>query len=256
MHLALKTVFLILAIGLAANTLAAGEEGMDPVGPWFGGDHEKCAACHNPGAGGDRSRPTSRTCLGCHESIGRSVSFGISYASSQTEFVSGHVMPQEMYSPRLPQGGKTVIEELDCLTCHNPHGEEGRSTVLRDRQGPQILSATARADKVSRFCVGCHQDMSRFGGMARAYSRHPIGLTAEIVRDPYLPVLPLADIEGTEDLSDDVVACTTCHYVHNGPNKYLLRWDRSIERQVCGQCHIQGRPRDGITDPGRLARLG
>ena len=247
MHPGLKTAFPILLIALAALPVAAG--------PWSGGNHEKCASCHEPGASANDKGPDAGSCLTCHETIGNTDASGMSYASSQGGFVSGHVIPKEMYVPRLPQGGKRVVEELDCLTCHDPHGEDGHSTVLRDRQGPAILSPNARADKVSRFCVGCHEDMSRFGGMARAYSRHPIGLTAEVVRDPYLPELPLADIAGTGDPSDDVIACTTCHFVHNGPNKYLLRWDRSIEGYVCGQCHIEGRPRDGMGDDRRMASL-
>lgn len=255
MHLPLKITVLILALTLVAIPVAAEEDFPRPGRQWFSGDHGSCVACHKPGNTGDDSRPGADTCLGCHENIGLSETTGTTPASYQDEFLSGHVMPAAMYKARLPQGGKIVQERLDCLTCHDPHGGDGHSTALRDKQGPAILSANARVDQVSRFCVGCHEDMSRFNGTALAYSRHPIGLTAVVVHESYLPVLPLADINGTEDRSDDVVACTTCHFVHNGPNKYLLRWDRSIEGRVCGQCHVQGRPKDGGGDRHRMAGL-
>jgi predicted CXXCH cytochrome family protein len=255
MHPTLLNTCLILVMTLAMTPAAGGEELRRPVGNWFGTDHEKCVSCHEPGTAGADEGPGAETCLGCHADIGRSSTDSAMPASYQDDFVSGHVMAKEMYSPRLPQGGHRVQESLDCLSCHDPHGGDGKTTTLRDKQGPAVLSALGTVDEVSRFCVGCHEDMSRFGGMAQAYSRHPIGLTADVVQRSYLPVLPLADVHGTADPSDDVVACTTCHFVHNGPNQYLLRWDRSIEGHVCGQCHVQGRTPDGLGDRRRIARL-
>jgi len=255
MRLALLSTCLTLAMSAATMTASAGETLPRPVRTLPGTDHDHCVACHEPGTAGSENGPGAETCLGCHEEIGRSSAEGAIPASFQDDFVSGHVMPAEMYRPRLPQGGHRVQESLDCLTCHDPHGGDGQTTTLRNRQGLAVLSATATVDEVSRFCIGCHQDMSRFGGMAQAYSRHPIGLPARMVQRSYLPVLPLADVHGTVDPSDDVIACTTCHYPHNGPNQYLLRWDRSIEGQVCGLCHIQGRTPDELPDRRQVARL-
>ena len=234
MRPALTTACLILAASLAAVPAAAGSR--------YGEDHRQCAACHDPGSGTDGKLPGAGTCLGCHDNLGGSDS-------------SGHVVPAGMYRSMLPQGGKAVLEHLDCLTCHNPHSDNRFATVLRERKSPAVLSVNTRVDRISMFCTGCHEDMGRFGGMAQAYSRHPIGLPAEVVHESHLPLLPLVDVQGTDDPSDDVIACTTCHFVHNGPNQYLLRWDRSIEREVCGQCHIEGRQGDGITDARRIARL-
>lgn len=255
MPLALLSGSTFLAAALALGAAAAGESLPVPAGPWFGGGHEQCGSCHVPGGGASDDGPGAETCLGCHEDVGRSGSDGIVPASYGNDFSGGHIMPSRMYRPRRPQGGKLVQESLDCLTCHNPHGGNGQDTVLRERQGPAILAPSSVADRVSLFCVGCHEDMARFNGTGQGYTRHPIGVRAEVSRKAYLPELPLVDVMGTADPSDDVVACTTCHFVHNGPNQYLLRWDRSIEGRVCGQCHAQGRPRDRVADPGRMARL-
>ena len=136
MRLALKTALMTLAIVLVSVPATSGEVLPKPVGPWFGGNHERCASCHDPANDEADNGPGADTCLGCHGDIGRSGSGGVMPATFQGDSGSGHVISEEMYSPRLPQGGKMAQERLDCLTCHDPHGDDGHSTSLRDKQGP------------------------------------------------------------------------------------------------------------------------
>ena len=58
--------------------------------------------------------------------------------------------------------------------------------------------------------------------------------------------LPLFDVRGTGDLSDDVIGCLTCHFAHASPEENLLRWSRGESREACGACHPE------IYDPGLL----
>lgn len=132
------------------------------------------------------------------------------------------------------------MEWLDCLSCHSAHPNERPAFLKTPESG---AAAPARGlDTVSQFCVGCHVRFAETRGHGGRYTRHPVGIPARLQSPAGEdgPVLPLVDVRGTDGTEDDVIACTTCHYTHRGPNVDLLRWDADGEGDACRTCHRVG----------------
>jgi predicted CXXCH cytochrome family protein len=73
--------------------------------------------------------------------------------------------------------------------------------------------------------------------------RHPVGVPVNkpgLLDRSQLP--PLVDVRGTQDPSDDVIGCTTCHYVHTSKNSFLLRWGLTELSAACLKCHADVAP--------------
>ncbi len=239
------TFFLVLA---AIGSAGAGE----PVP--LASAHGDCNDCHGGNTGARRLG--SAGCLGCHSGALEGESRGVFPASfpgpgSRAGIPSGHLSPAGFNGPQVPPGGRDRIAALKCSTCHDPH-DPVNPAGLRTVGGTIALPADSRArlDRISRFCVSCHQDMLQFRDRNRKhFIRHPVGLRPVVIPPPGAGPfpLPLADVAGTRSTRDDVVACTTCHYVHSGPNPYLLRWDRAYEPTMCAFCHKEGRPMESMS---------
>jgi predicted CXXCH cytochrome family protein len=100
-------------------------------------------------------------------------------------------------------------------------------------------SGAVGLDANTRLCVGCHVRFLQTEPPGAAYTLHPVGIPAPQRRSGRrgLPELPLEDVRGTPDADDDVIACTTCHFPHQGPNPYLLRWSEDEMIEACTTCH-------------------
>jgi predicted CXXCH cytochrome family protein len=127
---------------------------------------------------------------------------------------------------------------MTCLTCHVAH-PNGQPHLLRKLQPAARAAAHRGLDPVSAFCVACHARAAEFERSGGHYGRHPVGVRVRsglLDAPPGLDV-PLVDVRGTADPSDDVVSCATCHRVHAGSNAFLLRWDLEDLPAACRSCH-------------------
>jgi predicted CXXCH cytochrome family protein len=167
--------------------------------------HDRCGSCHLDAA--DRpGRGAADRCTGCHAGT---LAAELAGASQPT---SGHV---------------GAGPALACTACHDPH--DGALTVA------EASAATGALDAASRACVTCHRTRLDRAGDAGQFN-HPVGLTLPAALHARA-TLPLADVHGTADAADDVIACTTCHTVHVGAHPSLLRWAASAEAAACAGCH-------------------
>ncbi|MBI4524901.1 MAG: hypothetical protein HY695_13950 [Deltaproteobacteria bacterium] len=180
-------------------------------------------------------------CIGCHPGIVR--------GSGTLPRGSGRVYPGHIVSVEpgwrtsAPLGGKT-FDRLDCLTCHVPHSQVQRKQLRLDKPPVRVPSISVAYDSVTQLCLYCHPVAGEFEGSGRGYVRHPIGIPlrkpGRKVDDPRFP--PLIDVRGTPDVSDDVIGCTTCHYVHTVSYPFLLRWGGRELSAACLMCHPEVSP--------------
>lgn len=157
---------------------------------------------------------------------------------------SGHTVSIGPGGRRSPPLGGTALDTLDCLTCHVPHSEVQPKQLRSDRATINLSSSSITFDPATRLCLSCHPLAGEFKGWGRDYVRHPVGIP---VRKPGVRVdapgfPPLVDVKGTQDVSDDVIGCTTCHAFHAGSNPFLLRWGVKELPAACLKCHPEVAP--------------
>jgi predicted CXXCH cytochrome family protein len=110
-------------------------------------------------------------------------------------------------------------------------------------------------DSATQVCLSCHPVAAEFKETGRRYVRHPVGVPValgKIADRSKLP--PLVDVKGTDDPSDDVIGCTTCHYPHAGKNAFLLRWSLAELSAACLKCHPDVSPSGPGPGKGLIAR--
>lgn len=189
------------------------------------GDHGECVSCHSTeGAGSREFRQAFARCRDCHPPAPRP-------AGTTDRLVAGHVAIAE----EAASGAES------CSTCHAPHSGTSPGMLRTRDDGTQRFDGDP--DAGSRLCLSCHAQHGRWrGGGAGAYARHPIGIPvpADSMVSGAVVRLPLADVHGTEDPLDDVIACTTCHDVHDSRNADLLRWPQGESKAWCTACHRIG----------------
>ncbi len=179
--------------------------------------------------------PRRRDCVACHSDVLRTASDSQSaggYAQSS------HLLDAHAWELKIaPLGGK-FFDRMDCLTCHVPH-DEGQPKLLRlDGISANRGRAGMLFDSATQLCLKCHPVGAEFRGPGRGYVRHPVGIPVNkpgLLDRSQLP--PLVDVRGTQDPSDDVIGCTTCHYVHTSKNSFLLRWGLAELSAACLKCH-------------------
>ena len=166
--------------------------------------------------------------------------------------LSGHTISLGVGERKRPPLGGNALDTLDCLTCHTPHSEVQPKQLRSDRAKIAPSDSSITFDLATRLCLSCHPLAGEFKGWGRDYVRHPVGIP---VRKPGVRVdapgfPPLVDVKGTQNVSDDVIGCTTCHYVHGGGNSFLLRWKVKELPAACAKCHPEVAP----AATGRLDR--
>jgi len=184
--------------------------------------HARCDHCHvaesvQQDAENDRSgKPDADCCLACHREI------------------AGGREP-------IANGSRHLNAIVDCLSCHVPHPDGTRYRLRVDEESARVSDAAL--DPSTLLCLDCHeaflQTEPQHGGN---YTLHPVGITVPRMVEgaPGAPELPLADIHGTADPEDDIIACTTCHFQHESPNPDLLRWREEKMVAACTLCHWNG----------------
>lgn len=159
-----------------------------------------------------------------------------------------------------------------CLPCHAPHNadradlgklwnHEVTTSTFTTYDGTTTVAAATALDSNSILCVSCHDGsvaLDSFGGTTGLtklaagdfgflgtdlQDDHPVGNTADYsdgtantsLNDVVTVelTLPLSTLDG----QTDIVACSTCHSVHNdGGNASLLRVT-NVGSALCLTCH-------------------
>jgi predicted CXXCH cytochrome family protein len=209
--------------------------------------HTVCTYCHLSGES-SRGQAKSgeyniRSCVECHPQVLRPAGG----AGSTGEYASsGHTVNTGSGHKTAPLGGKS-IDRLDCLSCHVPHFN-GQPKLLRlAKKTAETGGSGLIFDPATRLCISCHPLGGEFKAVGRGYLRHPVGISvrrvAGVLDRSQLP--PLVDVRGTQNPSDDVIGCTTCHYVHASKNNFLLRWSLAELSSACLKCHPDVAPSSG-----------
>jgi len=147
--------------------------------------------------------------------------------------------------------GEELETQLECLSCHEHHPNDRPCQLRVVEEDGEPAASVSHLDPISQSCMCCHPEAAKFK-VGQKHLRHPVGIQATIRRQREEP-LPLVDIYGTADAGDDVIACTTCHYAHTGPNPDILRWEPEKQGEACSVCHDRGGA--GGTQPASGRRL-
>lgn len=232
-------VFALIPILAAAGVAARGSE--DP--------HSRCDHCHVEDAEAP-ALPDARCCFNCH--------LEIEAGSRQTGGGSRHLSAVIGEAPGLVTAGRVDARaSVDCLSCHRPHPDGTRCRLRIDESSARV--SDTELDPSSLLCLECHEAFLQTEPQADGnYTLHPVGIAAPrmVEGGPGAPVLPLADIHGTADPGDDVIACTTCHFQHESPNPDLLRWGEEELVAACTLCHWNGgeAPAENLLAAGRSSQ--
>ncbi|MHB9010406.1 MAG: cytochrome c3 family protein [Carboxydocellales bacterium] len=212
---------------MANNTIAANSnitvKGFSPHGLYLS-DTEYCAVCHlTHGALGPKllAQPTvTILCYLCHDTGGQS-----DYNVVGTEFnrVSHHPVTEEI---------------INCISCHNPHGNEQSAGVLY----PKLLRSTDGANNTyysgNGFCLACHGSYDR--GFTGTYYANTAGNHTNANAAHYdTAKAVLLPASGTK------VTCSKCHEQHGSQNNNLIDNALLLDsakggQELCLTCHNNG----------------
>lgn len=187
-----------------------------------------CTFCHMGGTE-EANASAEAACQACHQDV------LLGQSGEQALMVAHLGRPADS---RI--AGPGLDAQIGCITCHSPH-PNGRPHQLRDLGQASARDFRVGLDETSAFCAGCHETF--VGGGHR--TQHPVGVPAStghaLDHNARADVLPLFDVKGTADSTDDVIGCQTCHAVHRNANLDLLRWGSGGEVWACTSCHSQFR---------------
>jgi predicted CXXCH cytochrome family protein len=128
-----------------------------------------------------------------------------------------------------PDGTQHPDGQVQCFTCHDPHGRfesSGRLPDKREKGNPDLLPLFLRSFP-EQICRECHQEKYFI-----AQSKHDMGKTA-----------PESKNNRNQTPSESGI-CGSCHQVHSGMDAFL--WGRKLEtsnknpaQNICTSCHNQ-----------------
>jgi len=202
-----------------------------------------CAACHVAHAAlGPKLVPKAditALCLTCHD--GTASVFNVVYVPETDIYGTG--VTREVYGfgfgttagavyfhPVKNTGNPAVDEVIECVHCHNPHGDMS----IPNQVYPRLLNSsdgTARYYQGPNYCLACHGATDHnFTGDTDTYWEDTLGDHSNSDAAHYITAEgnPLLPPSGTK------VTCVGCHYKHAAPNKRLLKLK---EENLCWDCH-------------------
>lgn len=219
----------------------------------------RCTACHDPHMS-ERAKfvraDGPALCTGCHAAIKAKIEGKGAHPPAADSCTTCHD-PHKSANPRqltdtVPALCVTChdaadkalakkhlqadLTKTDCLGCHDPHGSEGKSLLVRGSVHPPFAegscnschdgASTAKfiAPKTNDLCVACHSNIEEI--VAKAKTHHP--------------ALDAAD-------------CTDCHTPHASRQDRLVKLPAGGE---CTSCHADKAPETGEFAHGAIPFLG
>ncbi len=190
----------------------------------------RCHEAHGSNFPGLLKGQTKELCLSCHGELkkkfpkphapfarGRCLSCHEAHYASDRVFLKRQGAPLcfSCHQDRKKLAAKHQVKNvasLDCLSCHDPHGGQGRG----------LLRAYKHQPYAKGNCQSCHRDLKE--GPAMCFRCHE-----ETRKDFYHQHNHL--LGGYENN-----ACLICHSPHVGGNQALLR---DKPRRLCQKCHAE-----------------
>lgn len=212
------SAFFFIVFILFTHTVVAQTIFVNPHGSY---DEETsgCAACHVAHSG-LRPQLLSRSeitvlCLSCHDGSASNYDVANIYDVS-----SGN----NSFHPVVSTGNPDVEEIVECVDCHNPHGQNPR--LLRSSDGTNLFT------EGPTFCLACH------GSTRRSFLNDPAGDYWDRTLGDHINNNNAAhyntDVAYLLPASGTQVTCVICHEPHGAPQARLL--DR-LEEDLCRSCH-------------------
>ncbi|MEW6447820.1 MAG: cytochrome c3 family protein [Bacillota bacterium] len=241
--LLLCCALLLLTGGSFAGSVAA-QAYETPHGP-YEAFPAGCAACHvaHTAAGPPLILQSEITalCLTCHD--GTASVFNVVYVPETDIWGAG--VTREVYGfgfgttagsvcfhPVKNTGNPAVGQVLECVDCHNPHGD----TTVSGGVYARLLSSTDSTGRYYQgpdFCLACHGSTDRgfpsVENQSVSYWVYTLGNHRNSKAAHYdTSKAALQPASGT------LVTCATCHYKHASDRKRLVT---KAEENLCFKCH-------------------
>lgn len=230
------TVLFVLAAGLALGLaillwpqVASGYD--NPHGP-YDAFPAGCAACHITHAGvgpGILSQPNmTAVCFTCHDGTGSI------YDVVTGQFGAGS--GNSVFHPVKNTGNPAVGEVIECLDCHDPHGDivPGSNPPANYPRLLHSTDGTSTYNEGPAFCLGCHGATDRnFTGPDDTYWEDTLGNHV----NNNSPAHYNSANTKLQPASGTKVTCVKCHDKHAAPSSRLLP---ATEESLCQGCHLDG----------------
>ncbi|MEW6447821.1 MAG: cytochrome c3 family protein [Bacillota bacterium] len=233
----------LLAAGSASLITVSAQAYENPHGP-YGAFPAGCAACHvahaSPGATLLKQPTITSLCLACHDGTGSSYDVvNAVYAGFSSTCGAVNYHPVRGVKDLL--GNTAVGETIECVHCHNPHGDP----TVNGQVYPRLLNSsdgTNRYNEGPDFCLSCHGAVDRnFTGETDTYWEDTLGNHRNPNAAHYLTAA-----EELQPASGTKVTCVMCHNKHAAPNSRLLS---KVEESLCWTCHVKEGDKLGTVHP-------
>jgi len=225
-----------LAILLGRPQVASGYD--NPHGP-YDVFPAACAACHitHAGVGPGLLSQSNMTavCFTCHDGTGST------YDVLTGQFGAGS--GNSVFHPVKDTGNPAVGEVIECLDCHDPHGDivPGSNPPANY---PRLLHSTDGTNTYNEgpaFCLGCHGATDRnFTGPDDTYWEDTLG---DHVNNNSPAHYNYANTK-LQPASGTKVTCVKCHDKHAAPSSRLLP---ATEESLCQGCHLDSNKANHLT---------
>ena len=193
-----------------------------------------CHAAHTSDAANLLPTDLSKACFSCHKNLAREYKIPHKpFAKGQCNACheahgSDNVQLLKKSPRRICQGchsdseikniHKFNIKIISCLSCHNPHGGNGKALLRKvlhppfadglkhsSKNGCEICHKPGKSTVGTGICLKCHKKLGRY-----YFRTH------------------------NHMMNKDGNSCTSCHSPHAGDDKMLLR---ASLKSVCERCH-------------------
>ncbi|WP_334109483.1 cytochrome c3 family protein [Thermodesulfitimonas autotrophica] len=233
---------LLLGSSLSGSVVAQAYE--SPHGP-YANFPAGCAACHvaHAAIGPNLMLKTNITalCLTCHDGTASVFNvvyvpeldiYGTGVTRAVYGFGFGTTSGAVYFHPVRDTGNSLVGQVLECVDCHNPHGDMS----VPGQVYPRLLNSfdgTTRYYQGPNFCLACHGSVDRgFPSVEDptvSYWVYTLGNHKNSFAAHYN-----TSKAALQPPSGTLVTCATCHYKHASDLRCLLAGQ---EENLCFKCH-------------------